>query len=1435
MRDFTKDQFLPLVITCFLSYFSFSQTIYDNKIFRIEANLRNGSYNKSLAFCNQIIAKRKQDTKFNKLIYTDAILYKIKNLFVLKGQLESINELEILYLEELLALDPETMSYYALGLSKLAKEYAVHGFEALALEKIEKAKSIAFKNKLEPIKNDISRNEIDVLLANGYYKEAYNLFLDQSEYQQSLIKEAYSVFVPNTKDSLVGTYSPKQFVAIKRNYADFLNLSARIKQKEGDYIFADSLLTKSYQWILQNIDRKARDVSAFDNRLLLVNNYEKLNQDKFAYALTNNNKVDTKEGLKPSLDKTFKGFTYLPESEPYLSYEEYLARHFWSLGWAKISIKATADGYYAKHHSIYERRGKNRDNINIIKSEMMLVDKYMLSDDLEGAKKHIDSLFLKKRSYNNQSFLQKDHPLTRLLLLKSIEINTKLELKNELEKRILALEEIDNQVLAVSSPNYINDQLLIATVRNKLSGNFKVPLEIYNKFYVDNFDSRLHPLHKDKNLYANTYSELLAESGQFDKANEVLDKEVKALYPYQLQNSTLFANQLIYQANAFLKSGNHKEASALLQESKTDGKIYKLSLDTKDNTTLDNYFRALTRKNIAYGDLSEAKKSIDKIQLMQENDFIEFASVFISSGKAEYISDKLDKIEVQFLDKYGVESPLLLPLLSNIANIEAQKGEFSKASKKGLQSISISEKAFGKNSFQYANASFINGTVASYFGDYKNAVFEFKKAKDIYKLVFGENNLKYAKGLSEMSLARLHKHDISTDLEFDFITASNIVKNALGYTSYENATILKNKAFYYLETGKIALAERDIDQSIQILKDLGENEYKQILAENYRINAKIQQHNKDYKKSEASYKKSLSYYYDIFENKNHLDITLTRSNLAQLYYIQGDRKDSKEVLSNTTSVYLEYIGKYFSYLTEREKKEFWKKINQDFEFYKTIAFEYNNKKEVETVYNNSLITKGLLLNSTKQLRESIVNSNNESLKNDFERWSFKNSELTRAISMSNEQLNQENIDVEQLQKDIDKLEKSLSEKSSEFASQTKKQTTWQDVRDALKANEYAVEIIKYNKFNTVFTDSVVYKALIIGKDYNTPKVIDFTDGNKIDSKYLAYYRNTTKFKKSDYISYKIFYEPIYKVVGDNAKVYVSLDGAFNLINLETMRMSDSIYVMDKNQIIIVSSTKDILNRHETLSINKNKKSLIIANPMFYEVNQTGKTHSTLVADAKWRQLPGAEQEGDIVDSMFKKANWQSTLIKWDKADENIVKSIGKNEYKDISYLHISTHGFFENATEEINSLAASLDNRRNIDDPYLRSGLMFKNGGDVMKNNELLNYNITDGVLTAKEISTLNLKGVDIVVLSACETGLGDIASGEGVYGLQRAFLSAGVKMVVISLFKVDDVVTTKFMTKMDEKFLETNNPRFAMEYAKKEIQKEYPEPIYWGSFLLVD
>ena len=135
--------------------------------------------------------------------------------------------------------------------------------------------------------------------------------------------------------------------------------------------------------------------------------------------------------------------------------------------------------------------------------------------------------------------------------------------------------------------------------------------------------------------------------------------------------------------------------------------------------------------------------------------------------------------------------------------------------------------------------------------------------------------------------------------------------------------------------------------------------------------------------------------------------------------------------------------------------------------------------------------------------------------------------------------------------------------------------------------------------------------------------------------------------------------------------------------------------------------------------------------------------------------------------------------------------------------------------------------------PLMRSGLLLKGAGDLLGKTSY-NYNMENGILTAYEAMSLNLDKTLLVMLSACETGLGDLEAGEGVQGLQRAFLVAGSNYLIMSMFKVDDEATQKLMVTFYQKYLNNGNMRQSFIDAKKELRVEYPEPIYWGAFMLI-
>jgi CHAT domain-containing protein len=450
-----------------------------------------------------------------------------------------------------------------------------------------------------------------------------------------------------------------------------------------------------------------------------------------------------------------------------------------------------------------------------------------------------------------------------------------------------------------------------------------------------------------------------------------------------------------------------------------------------------------------------------------------------------------------------------------------------------------------------------------------------------------------------------------------------------------------------------------------------------------------------------------------------------------------------------------------------------------------------------------------------------MNSTDEDLKSQFTDWQQKKEKLTLALSMSPQQLTENEIDPNALQQEVERLEKEISQRSEIFAqSFESKRITYDDVKKSLKPNEVAIEMVRYRYFNHTFTDSVIYAALYIRNDLPKPKVIMLKDGTKMENRYFKYYRNAITGKVADNISYDVFWEPIYKEIGQASTIYLSAEGIYNQINLEAIPSPEGKYVIDNSNIVLVSNTRDLyLHKVKTRATASDNSASMFGNPTFY---------MTASADHAVVSLPGTEKEIDQLQFMLKQKGWLTNEYVEKSATEEKVKELNSPKI-----FHIATHGFYK-PTEDV-TLEEEMEGNEAIlaQNPLLRTGLLLKGAGDLLDKTSY-NYNMDNGILTAYEAMNLNLDRTDLVVLSACETGLGELTAGEGVNGLQRAFLVAGAKVLIMSMFKVDDDATQKLMLKFYQKWLNTGNLRQSFIDAKIELRIDYPEPIYWGAFMMI-
>ncbi|MFO0435982.1 MAG: CHAT domain-containing protein, partial [Sphingobacteriaceae bacterium] len=300
--------------------------------------------------------------------------------------------------------------------------------------------------------------------------------------------------------------------------------------------------------------------------------------------------------------------------------------------------------------------------------------------------------------------------------------------------------------------------------------------------------------------------------------------------------------------------------------------------------------------------------------------------------------------------------------------------------------------------------------------------------------------------------------------------------------------------------------------------------------------------------------------------------------------------------------------------------------------------------------------------------------------------------------------------------------------------------------------------------------------------------------------------------------YPIAWSKIDSCLTNIGKVYLSLDGAYHQLSINALKDKSGNYIIDKYNLQFIGNMKDVasLKKYEN-KIAKPKSAFLIGNPMY------GK--NDLIP-----QLPGTEKEVKSITATLKSLNLSTTALYGVDATETKIKAI-----KSPNILHIATHGYFlADVSKMETNKVLGIDISVAKENPLLRSGLLLANCDNVFDEN----YRASgpdNGVLTAYEAMSLNLDKTDLVVLSACETGLGSVKQGEGVYGLQRAFLIAGAKSIIMSLWSVSDEATMELMTNFYSNYAKTGNKQVAFVDAQKKLKTKYKDPFYWSAFVMLN
>ncbi len=1063
--------------------------------------------------------------------------------------------------------------------------------------------------------------------------------------------------------------------------------------------------------------------------------------------------------------------------------------------------------------------------------------------------------------------------------------------ENDIRGGLQAIGKIDNETPSTVVPldHSLRSDLAEFAIQTSIDSRKYIYQRSAEDYYTK-LGRRINARYADGSLFHNLYNISLAgyylnHTETPNKAYEIFEEEPEAMAFEQLKATQWrFARAVSDMTEYLVLEGDYLYGVDLLQEVVDGMKANEYT----DQTKLGDLMVSLAKMQTYAGDYKTAELNTDEaLKLIRrdgEKKSYEFVNALNSAAliygtmgiynKAERLLSRGESISRKL---EGGDREIRLQSIEDLAFLYTRIGNYSETEFLLKEVIEARKQIYGSNSRKLIKAYNALGVLYMIRGEYPEAEKNIRTSLDICKVVYGENSLIYADNLGALvefykeignyqaglqhldnifkirtqklqqghilfsevyrDYGLLHYH-LGSDLnrvEQYFQQARQIVQTTFDQTHPSYAEAIKNLGFLYAERGEYDRALPLLTQADEIWTNALGNKNKSS-GEVARLKGDIYADQEKFELAEEEYEKSSKYFRKIF-SKQHPDYLNALSKLAQVYYINGELNKVESILSETTEAYLEYTRIYFPTLSEEEKANFWAKIKKDFEFYNTVAvdFQFDKPKYLENMYDFALATKSLLLNSSIKTRNAILNSGDTTLIALFEEWLEQKEFLTSTLSRSDEELAEDGISIDDIKDDISRLEKELSEKSTDFAQTFENEVyTWDDVRKALNDNEAAVEIVRYREFDKEFSEEKVrYAALIVTTETRkNPTLVLLENGNDLENKFFTLQRNSVKFKLEDKLSYLNYWRPIASAIGNKDVIYVSPDGIYNQINLEALMMDDGQYVIDKQNVRIVNSTKALpINRSkEAKKAEKADKTelnaMLFGNPEYYSSGKVSVSEATGTNQKVIPQLPGTEREVTIISDLLKNQGWKASTYIGTEASEDAIKKA--DNYK---LLHIATHGFFDEEEKKVTDRFSLFEE----DNPLERSGLLAKGGGDVLLEASDKNYNINDGILTAYEAMNLNFDNTELIVLSACETGRGEIKQGEGVFGLQRSFLVAGADAMIMSLFQVSDEVTEKLMTEFYKHWIEQKREkREAFNLAQKAVKAEFKDPIYWGAFIMI-
>lgn len=536
-----------------------------------------------------------------------------------------------------------------------------------------------------------------------------------------------------------------------------------------------------------------------------------------------------------------------------------------------------------------------------------------------------------------------------------------------------------------------------------------------------------------------------------------------------------------------------------------------------------------------------------------------------------------------------------------------------------------------------------------------------------------------------------------------------------------------------------------------------------------------------------------------------------------------------------------YMTDYFPYFNEKQQQRFLFTFNNFHAQLQSIILRHPDLSELAAVaYDQNLILKGALRNNYRNLMNSLRDNSDTELQQLATEWEALKITLSQQYNL---RISKRVSQLDSLEQRANDLENQLARKANQSFKTNRKTVNWEQIQAALQADEVAIEFGHFNyKIDRTATDSTFYVAYVLTADDTKPQVIPLFEAKALSrlraTKALYNLTSTARQKSLN----DLLWSPLANVLKGKKTIYFSPTGILHRINFGAIPIDATTTIADRYQLHQLGSTRQLLAAKTT---NKTIRQAVVYGGIQYDTDTlsltevasaTTMTNNEISASFRtyrgdnWEELSFTKQEAQNVQQKLQQLEVAVQLWSGEAATEERFKALALGEHSP-ELIHLATHGYFFPSTDTDAKIGAKA-----TENPLVRSGLILAGANQTWQGGRLP-VGREDGILTAYEIAQLDLSNTELVVLSACETGLGDIEGSEGVYGLQRALKIAGVKYILMSLWKVRDEQTQEFMTAFYQAWLENKQDiPAAFAQAQQTMRRKYALPFnpkMWAGFVL--